>query len=310
MYALLLLIVALLLPVPSQSTKPENKIIKNSTGANRKEAAKDKCTATLPRLDSQDVGVPSAPQNQDTKHGKNDRAPDGVYKVDIVTPPPKPLDTPLFSRYLLLTGIGIGVTGAGVLVNFLIWFSILRQTKSNRVVAAAANTSADAAIKNVNLVISKERARLRIEVQPLKLPDQTPFLVPNIEYKIRIYGPTEAIIRATVADTSVTESQEPPIGAALYWLSIPPIISGADSPFVARHLMNPTTSIEADIRDVRRGVKFVHFWGSIVYEDVFTNTYFTNFRFVWRPIVGVTSEDVQRISTWYKCGPPKDNSET
>jgi hypothetical protein len=248
------------------------------------------------------ISIASTPDNQH-KAEQHQTPPDSDgYAVQIKKQPP-PEDTPLFRWYLLATAIGVAV-------NAFIWIAILRQTKLNSVIAAAAKTSADAAIKSVNLVTSKERARLRIEVQPLKLPDQTPFLVPNIEYKIRIYGPTEAIIRATVADTSVTDSQEPPIGAALYWLSIPPIISGADSPLVARHLMNPTPSIEADIRDVRKGVKFVHFWGSIVYEDIFTNAYFTNFRFVWRPIVGVTSEDVQRISTWYKCGPPKDNSET
>lgn len=148
MLVLLLSVIVLLAhPQQSQATKPENKIVKNSASASRKETAKDDSKAALPPSDSQNVGVPSAPQKQDTKDGKNDSAHDRVYKVDIVTPPPKPLDTPLFSRYLLLTGIGIGVTSLGVFVNFLIWFSILKQTESNRIVATAAKQSADTVIK-------------------------------------------------------------------------------------------------------------------------------------------------------------------
>lgn len=84
-------------------------------------------------------------------------ATDKIYRVDVVTPPGRPLDTPLFPVYLWITGLGVAV-------NAFIWLLIWRQTKLNEhqvrinIVTAkaamksarAAKSSADAAQQTVS----------------------------------------------------------------------------------------------------------------------------------------------------------------
>lgn len=184
---------------------------------------------------------------------------------------------------------------------------LVAYNKATRDAADAATNSAEAANKSIRLVISKERARLTLEAKPLNLPSAGNFFIPHVEYQIRLYGPTDAIIRATVADAIITESEEPTDETPLSSLAIPGIISPSESPLKGYQLITTNSDIEGDIQAIKDGAKFVHFWGMILYDDVFKNHYYTNFRLVWNYMPGVTGQGGTRIGRWYKCGKEEDN---
>lgn len=162
---------------------------------------------------------------------------------------------------------------------------------------------------NIKIIISKERALLRLEALDLRLPDATT-PVASVEYRVRLYGPTEAIIDATISDAIVTDSEEPLLDETpMSDLFLPKIISPSDSPLTRYQLVTTSERIHEDIEAIYKGKKFVHFWGSILYSDRFGRLgyhYYTKFRFVWRWIPGVTRGGKPH-GRWTQCGPTDEN---
>ncbi len=104
---------------------------------------------------SMHVGSTKSTSKNADEAGTKQTDPDSrIYKVDVVSKPPEPKDTPLFPRYLWITGIGVAVTFTGVIVNAAIWCLIWQQTKANVVAAKAAKESAKAAQASVNSIKS------------------------------------------------------------------------------------------------------------------------------------------------------------
>ncbi|MGB9120470.1 MAG: hypothetical protein WCE73_07620, partial [Candidatus Angelobacter sp.] len=84
--------------------------------------------------------------------------------------------------------------------------------------------------ENIKTIISKEQGRLRLKAINLKMPDESiPWAL--VEYQVRLYGPTDAIVRTTISDAIISDSGEPPSYTPLSRLSIPAIVSPSDSPF-------------------------------------------------------------------------------
>jgi hypothetical protein len=75
------------------------------------------------------------------EHTEQNQPSDRVYKVDVVTPATRPLDTPLFPVYLW-------ITATGVAVNALIWFLIFWQTKLSRHLIRVNLIAAKAAVRS------------------------------------------------------------------------------------------------------------------------------------------------------------------
>ena len=137
-FPMFVLLALVLLQSPSSPVHPKHPIVEQSTSSGAKKATPNNGQRNLPPTQGQNTGAPSAPQAASQENNKEQKPTERIYKVDVVSPPTKPLDTPLFPWYLLLTGVG-------VFVNFWIACLIYRQSKSNNIAALAAKKSADTA---------------------------------------------------------------------------------------------------------------------------------------------------------------------
>jgi len=190
---------------------------------------------------------------------------------------------------------------------------LVEYNKATREAANAAIENANAAKASIGMVVSKERARLRIEVDDLALPKGiNPFSLITVKYRVRLWGPTAAIIVNTRSDAIVSESEEPPNEPLMSSLSLPAIISPSDPPAERYQLIIPSPDLEKDILSIKSDKKFVHFWGVIHYQDVFERHYWLRFRYVWKftSFVKIVGTDGDRIGRWHEIGSPEDNSET
>ena len=185
-----------------------------------------------------------------------------------------------------------------------------RQTGILEKSVALAEKSAETARQNIEMVISRERAHLRVEVMPLEWPLQPG--PAKLKYKVALHGATEAYITSSCARAEIMDSLEPPDDAK-WWpaMSIPQVISPnnrvlegtVEGIFPKMNLEQP------DIEAIDAGKKFIHFRGFIRYEDVFGTERSTRFRRVWE-LSKVRNPDGTRPAHWGKRGSPKDNSET
>ena len=81
------------------------------------------------------------------------------------------------------------------------------QTEILQKSVAAAEKSADAAKDNIELFTSRERAWLRIEVEPLVLYKDE---ILDVRYKLAHYGPTDAILTWSTISAVLTDSTDIP----------------------------------------------------------------------------------------------------
>jgi hypothetical protein len=174
--------------------------------------------------------------------------------------------------------------------------------------AAATERTVALLEKQVNVMISKERARLTIDVSPLELPKDASWPI-SVNYKVRLIGPTAAIIVNTEADVVLSNSPEPIDQSIMYPLYLPAIISPSDPPQEGRHFATPSGEIMNDILAIKRDQKFVHFWGAIHYRCL-ENDYWTRFRWVWKfnDAIRVLGGD-ERWGNWHG-GSTEDNNKT
>jgi len=220
----------------------------------------------------------------------------------------------IFSSFLLFIIVAVGVCFAVKTLNAINDQAAAMKDQLTAMQAAGAQTDRQIALaeQNIKIIVSKERARLRIEVDDLMLPKGVnPFSLISVKYRVRLYGPTAAIIVNTISDAIVSESQEPPNELLMSGLSIPAIISPSDPPAEGHQLIMPSPDLEKDILSIKRDKKFVHFWGVIHYQDVFEKHYWLRFRYAWKFTSFVSlGKDGDRIGRWHENGPPEDNSET
>jgi hypothetical protein len=225
-----------------------------------------------------------------------------------------------FSRLLSpenLPSVGLFIAGIiGILVAIKTLRAIKRQgdwLKRQTVILVeynkATRDSADAANRSVKLVISKERARITIETpDSLKLPPDSNGLsfMPCIKYRVRLFGPTEAIIMESRGGSYVSDSDKPSANEPELKLWIPKIISPKDSPVEATSIFHATAS---EIEDIRQDKRFVHFWGIIWYRDIFENDYPVRFRYIWKfSNMPSVSNPGERWGRWEECEDTDDNN--
>jgi hypothetical protein len=197
--------------------------------------------------------------------------------------------------------------------------SLERQTKATETAAnesvasaEAAKSNAAAAEKSVQMFMNKERARLRVSVNPLELKPIVPFTeekfrVVTVRFNIHHFGATAADIIETGASASVTPFTE----ANLYstetsMFQVPPVILPSMQPVESFTLM-PARMGDEEVRAINEGKSFVHLHGHLKYKDVFDTEHETKFRYVWKsqsyPVIGYSGG-------WVLNGDPADNVET
>lgn len=171
--------------------------------------------------------------------------------------------------------------------------------------ASAASSSAAAARESVDLMVSKERARLRVELQPFYLNFDAPS---PARFQIQHQGSTDAFVLDSRASVYVSDSREPDRTVASGRPVPLPSVIGAQNPVVvAEDVLHPFTEEEIDrIRELK---SFVHFTGSVRYKDVFEGEHETRFNRVWS-IANIGNLNGEPFTYWEHCGSVDENKET
>ena len=179
---------------------------------------------------------------------------------------------------------------------------------ATRKAAEAAAKSAEISKLSVDLMISKERARIRIEMGDVKLGDPgDEYAIDEVTFQLFCHGTTPAFIVERMGRVTVSDSPAPvkatrhPIGGSLPNVVYP-------SPYA---IMTSTVHIHQHLDDssrdaIREGKLIVQFFGQIKYRDVFDNMRETRFRYRWNVI---KVNETNTISYWTKHI-DEDNHET
>jgi hypothetical protein len=165
--------------------------------------------------------------------------------------------------------------------------------------------------RNIDLILSKERSHLRVELEKLDIPADSTDSVVTVEYTVKLYGPTLVTVVESEVSSTIEDTDSPPTGPYLGTLFIPTIITPSDGPQKARTIIighsDEGAQDDKTIEDVKAGRKFVHCWGYIHYRDVFGRDQWTRFRNVWKYDPW---ESMGKFGDWRPCGPQEDNSST
>ena len=171
--------------------------------------------------------------------------------------------------------------------------------------ASASSMSAAAAKESIERIISKERARLRVELQPFYLNFNAPS---PASYTIQHEGSTDAFVVDSHVSVYVSPSRDPDPRAVNGRPMPIPRIMGAQNPVVAaQDVLHPFTPEEID--EIRQLKSFVHFTGFIRYKDVFEGQHETRFNRVWS-IARMNHLNGEPFTYWEHCGTAEENVET
>jgi hypothetical protein len=173
--------------------------------------------------------------------------------------------------------------------------------------------AATAANRGIEIQISKDRARIRVEVEKLNLVGQNqPGKFNAVWCKLMNYGHTEAFIdnsmailvlvpdkdiRANYADCKqllyATESV-PPQGRTPYFVMVP---------------LEPSVDLTDDaVMSIKKAESFVHFYGFVNYHTVFKRDMRATVHLRWTMRWGGMIQG-QTMEWWEPVGPPEENAD-
>jgi len=180
--------------------------------------------------------------------------------------------------------------------------------------AMAAKDGAEATNKNIEMFISKERAKLRVDLKKLSLTPRH-LSVYAVDFTVSIYGTTTAYIAETGCSACFLPLEH--VGSSgtgasvISSLSLLPKAISPNTPpieqFTIFHLGSQNT--EAIISDIKSDKLFVEIRGFIKYKDVFDRDRETRFRYVWKFSSFFPTTMGERYGSWEICGSPEDNKE-
>jgi hypothetical protein len=186
-----------------------------------------------------------------------------------------------------------------------------RQAAATEKAADAARDGAEATKRSIEVMIKKERARLKVRMKPFNLHPIAGH--PSIEYAVSYYGIANASIKEAGVTAYVSNSSERETGGLAFPVpQIPEIITASTPPMHAATFLQPNMIVEdATIDDIEKGKLFVHFWGNIKYDDGFGEVRETNFRYLWTVTsLRSLSGGGRPYSYWKQHGEEADNRET
>jgi len=178
----------------------------------------------------------------------------------------------------------------------------------------AAKATAEAARDSVEIVISKERARLTVEPGQLVFPTGDELVLFSIAYKVKLKGTTDASIVRSEATVLLSDSESPPAkdDGIVLGITIPQWFAKEHS--IADHYhpvwkKGEKLAVTAeDVAGLKDGTKFIHFWGFIDYRDIFGRPHTSKFRYLWK-LNEFSFGRVHRSGSWRKHGPDEDNED-
>ncbi len=170
--------------------------------------------------------------------------------------------------------------------------------------------------KSVETFISKERARLRIDLEELDLSLQ-PNGVYEVKFAVSIFGTTPAFIIDTKCVAFHTPSDwidyEELGDAVMFPLHYIPAVFPANSEPIQDFAIFHFDS-EGHTQQLIEGIEadrlFVVIRGFIIYKDVFDRERETRFRYVWKYRDKTSIPGLKRWGNWEKCGKDEENKET
>lgn len=258
-----LLLLAVLFQTPSPTVDSKNPVVHDGASSGREGTPKNKSKGNLPPRVVQNVRAPSTPQPAGGECNKQSESPERTYKVDVVTPPSKPLDTPLFPVYLLLTGIG-------VFVNALIWILIFVQTKLNQ--------------RTLNSMKGAERAWIVIHAEPmdgLPLRPTRDNGVAVFKYKLKNTGRTPARLIETNTRFCLRRKPEfapEPRYENLVGYSLNKILLVPNDSLILIDVLDPFDPLTLEhFSAMREGNMHLIAHGYAKYIDVYGDTHITRF---------------------------------
>jgi len=184
-----------------------------------------------------------------------------------------------------------------------------RGAKAAKIGADAAKAGAEATRQSVEMLMSKERARLRVDIAPFELKKE--FGVYRVNFTVSNPGPTAAFIVETGCVTYYLPpsliASENAGSAAIFPLSTLPSVISPNSPPIQQYAFLFITD-EWLIPEIKKGTFFVGMRGFIKYRDVFDRDRETRFRYVWKYLTmyGLGEE----YGNWEKCGTEAENQAT
>lgn len=190
------------------------------------------------------------------------------------------------------------LVGVGIITAFAIGWQSWESRKA-----------AKAARDNIGLIVSKERAKLRIEVDDFTEQPAENGKIPEtyVSYNVCNRGASKAFIVSAKIGAIVDKFAEPnkKLDAAIPAAhKLPKEIEGG-SRISLRAMILPKELSSDDFKAVANGTFFVRFFGSIKYTDTFDAERETRFYLRWHPIVKLMNYGI-----WEKIGPKRYNKAT
>jgi hypothetical protein len=163
--------------------------------------------------------------------------------------------------------------------------------------------------ESVQVVIDKERARIRVEVKenPNLFPTDDESSLNELVYKVFCEGPTPAFIVNAYATLCTADTSDPPKKAFKIPASFPTVLH-PDREGIKQSAFIWQVFDEDLGPMLNTHTLFLHFYGMIEYTDVFDKPRFTKFRYIWSirdsPLFGGYR------GVWVKNGSDEDNKAT
>jgi hypothetical protein len=175
--------------------------------------------------------------------------------------------------------------------------------------ARASEANANATRESVEIIVRKERARIKIRPIDLVLPSHRESLA-EVTFRVLLYGSTPAFIADARAEAYVSDSLATSSNSLMFPMSLPEVITPLTPLKEQTTFIGPKWTLEqADIDRLNDGTMFIHFNGFVQYKDVFDRERETRFRYAWQTGTQVMP-DGKRLAYWMKVGPSADNNET
>jgi hypothetical protein len=178
--------------------------------------------------------------------------------------------------------------------------------------AEAAKLNAEASKAMLELIINKERARIRVQVKDLDLSLKE-YGATTIKYSVHLHGPTEARITGCGAGAYLHTSGQPLQNDAYILPMVLPEVLSPSNPVIEKFsFFMPIVKLQQDDVDrINANKSFVHFRGYIKYKDTFDIQRETKFQYLWA-VTEIANLDPANscFSYWQRRGNENDNCQT
>jgi len=186
------------------------------------------------------------------------------------------------------------------------WGEMSQQTESLKTYVEETKKIAKSTADSVQIIINKERARIRIEVSEHPILPDGDHPINELKFKVFCDGSTPAFIVAATANLKVTDSKNPsspspnniPMGLPTV---LHPNIEGMEKTAIIWQVFEEPLGPQLLANKL-----FLHFYGVIEYTDAFEISRSTKFRYLWA--ISDSPFYAGRHGYWIKNGEKTENS--